>query len=96
MTRVVYKKNHGHYFECTGHSNYDKNGKDLVCAAVSTLCCTLANSLMEKGIEPIAYEDGAVVIRTSEEDLETSTIFHTVMIGFDCLAEQYGDYIEIF
>ena len=51
---------------------------------------------MEKGIEPIAYEDGAVVIRTSEEDLETSTIFHTVMIGFDCLAEQYGDYIEIF
>lgn len=55
MTTVIVKKNvNGEYkgFTCKGHSDFARNGKDIVCAAVSMLVINTINSM-----EELAKED---------------------------------------
>jgi len=49
----------------SGHSGYDRSGRDIVCAGISTLCYAAANALEDI----CGYEtDKTAVIRESEDD----------------------------
>ena len=105
MIRVTfYKKEDSYYrFESSGHADFDTHGKDIVCAAVSTLAQTLVNALIS-----IATVDPTVVVREDgflscelqcDSDLCDSdvvqTIFKTTKVGIEGISEVYTDYVEL-
>lgn len=57
--KVNYDENYINYFKVSGHANYDDYGKDIVCAAVSSIVitsCNLALKLDDKSLDVINKE----------------------------------------
>lgn len=81
----------------SGHAGHGKKGKDIVCAAVSTLFYTLGEALMQS--TPMLYEeplvkdeegDGYIVCHPKEEyEGNIARTYWTVLIGLQMIAEQY-------
>lgn len=90
VTQVTYKNEKGcHQFSCTGHADYDHDGKDIVCSAISILCSALVLSITELGYDA-HVENGDVRVMIDDYDTaELKAVFRTVMNGFSLLAEQY-------
>lgn len=108
MTEVYFSAlSYGWVFECSGHAGSNREyASDIVCAAVSALCLTLARSLEQAQSEgtvrltQYAVSDGYVFIEAEYGDGDysrriTDTIIHTVMTGFDAISEEYGEYVTI-
>lgn len=85
-----------------GHSGYDKIGKDIVCAAVSTLsqsivlgCYNVINTNFKYNIDDI---DSSLYIDISEyceDDLNKAQIlFQTFKYTIENLIVEYGKYIK--
>lgn len=89
----------------SGHANTNKKGRDIVCAAVSTLFYTLANAL-----ELSSKHIGTSLTVEDEEDLEEKRIccrpikghekavqqtFWTILVGLRTLASQYPNAIKL-
>lgn len=83
--------------DIVGHAEYGEKGEDIVCAGVSTLFYTLAESLyevrdmMEENIV-FNYEDGTGHIECkpkSEYEANVSLIYWTILKGFDLVARNY-------
>ncbi len=55
--------------DITGHSNYDEYGKDIVCAAVSSIVITTVNAIMKIDKECIDF--------IQSEDLNIKIMKHT-------------------
>ena len=101
---TFYKKDESYYrFESSGHADYDEHGKDIVCAAVSTLAQTLVNALISVAtVDPtvVVHEDGFLSCEIPcDSDVYDSdvvqTIFKTVKIGIEGISEVYTDYVEL-
>jgi hypothetical protein len=88
----------------TGHALFDKSGKDIVCAGVSTLFYTTANSLEDIcGLSTdstcrIVEEDGDVNARIllpgiSDKDIlgRAQVIMRTCQVGLMSLADDVND-----
>lgn len=89
-----------------GHAGADVKGKDIVCASASILLYTLAQvvqNMEEQGdlaVEPvIVTEDGdahiSCICKTDESYEETVSAFKVVRTGFDLLAQNYPQYVEL-
>lgn len=102
MIHVIYYRN---LFRVTveGHARSDEPGKDLVCAAASTLALTLAENARALQTEGNArrvtarLESGSAEIccdAVSRFKHVTTLIFDAVCIGFDALARNYPEYIQ--
>lgn len=88
-----------------GHAGFAPAGSDIVCAACTTLCLTLANAAEayeQKGLmleEPSALidsGDGFVEYRVSQEGKrEMDAVFNAVMQSFRLLEEAYPQYIHL-
>ena len=59
MIKVRIKKNNDliESIKCNGHANYDKYGKDIVCASFSTMIITTINAILEIDHDAIRYTD---------------------------------------
>lgn len=95
ITVRLTKSKNKYILEANGHAGYDP-GHDIVCAAVSMLTYTLASRLLELG-ENINKDDLAdgharIVIRKRGENL---AVLKTVWCGFESLADEYPDYVQI-
>ena len=72
-----------------GHGGGEK-GKDIFCAAASTLLITLVSTLDTAHIKHTAdIRDGYAEIKCNRP--ESRTVFYTCMCGFYTLAELYKD-----
>lgn len=85
-----------------GHANSAEHGKDLICAAVSTLVHTLAGnvrSLKEAGVAKdvqIILESGNALVscRAVEEKETLLCAYDTVTTGMIMLAQSYPEYVN--
>lgn len=83
----------------TGHAEYAEEGKDVVCAGVSTLLCTLADNVERLTAKhTIRMEKGdAIVSCIPSEDrmIETVITFGTILRGFRLMADAYPEYVTL-
>lgn len=103
MIKIEYERG-SHRVTVEGHAKSAEKGKDLVCCAVSTLCCTLAANaeriatFHEMARRPsIVLEDGHADIKCDAvhgyDDVVT-LMFDTVCTGFEMMAANYPDYVS--
>lgn len=86
----------------TGHAGSGEYGFDVICASVSMLTFNFANSVeLMTGLEPgLELTDGGGYLKvikpakmTPQQDQVWQTLFQSVVIGLENLAENSGEYV---
>lgn len=113
MTNVTFKiepasgiasEPHKIIFSSKGHAGYGPKGADIVCAALSALCCTLTYSMeLEKEENKLLslktkLEEGNVeleVVPRNKYEKGTIQAFGTILNGYRLLADNYPDYVRL-
>lgn len=95
--KVEEKNNLINYICIKGHANYAENGKDIVCASVSSIVITTINSIVRIDSSCIDYHenDGLIEIKILKH---TDIIDHLIENMLDLLnelAKNYSKYIKI-
>ena len=94
MTRVVVCRDERGVRSLTvsGHSGYAESGRDIVCAAVSTLITTCANAMESAaGLVPLVSQDEAA----TEQEHDAQVVFRTVLQGLRDVAQEYPKHLKI-
>ncbi|MDO5724873.1 MAG: ribosomal-processing cysteine protease Prp [Tissierellia bacterium] len=93
-----------------GHANYNEFGKDIVCAAVSTLVCTLDSYLSNLNLAKSIYEvktdsnyDGIdenfdIEFRFNQsffKDLKADAGIKFFLTGIKDISDSYSDYVNL-
>lgn len=80
-----------------GHANYAEPGKDIVCAAVSTLAQTLIASIEELTEDKIEYRisPGRVDINYRDLSERARLLVDSFFVGVNLIASEYPDNISI-
>ena len=92
--------------EAKGHAGYAEAGKDIVCASVSILMYTLAQSIIElrkrgmfEGDPTIELEEGDAIIKCKCDGYDTFVVayqnFEMIEDGFNILADNYPQYVRL-
>lgn len=100
MIRVSLRMENGLYtgFACKGHAGYAAAGKDIVCAAVSTLTTTCVNAL-----ESVAGVKAEATVREGEMTValpgnaghDAQVILAAMVQGLRDVAEQYPQHLQL-
>lgn len=82
--------------EISGHAGFAEHGKDIICAAVSSLAqsAALAIAAYDKTAQLEAVE-GHLKVEYTADDHYIDGITDTLKIGLDCIAGQYGEFLKI-
>lgn len=88
--------------EATGHAGHGKKGKDIVCAAISTLFYTLGEALWQSSSmlyeEPLIKDEdgiGYIVCHPKEEyEGNIARTYWTILVGMSAMAEQYPQNVK--
>ena len=83
--------------DVSGHAEHGKKGEDIVCAAISTLFYTLAETLYSAKhmmSEDIAFSDedgnGHISCKPKAEyEANISLIYWTILKGFEMVSKEY-------
>lgn len=81
-------------FRTEGHAGFEKKGKDIVCAAVSTLSINTANSIEALTNDKYSskQEDGLLeLILVEEISKESSLLLSSFFLGIKTISDEYGD-----
>ena len=80
-----------------GHAGYAEPGKDIVCAAVSTLVQTLIQSVEKLTTDLIEYDmkPGRVHIKWWNLSSESRTLIDSFFCGVDMISFAYPDHVRI-
>ena len=89
--------------DITGHAEHGKKGEDIVCAAISILFYTLAESLtqcknMLEDDMTFEYEDGNGHISCkpkNEFEANISLTYWTILNGFQLISENYKKNVNL-
>ena len=97
MIKIIVKENK--YIDSItikGHANYNEYGKDIVCAAVSSICLTTCNGIMslEDTIE-CNDNSGLLVIRVKKSTDINQKLLINMLDMLEELKSQYPKNIEI-
>ena len=81
----------------SGHAGYAEPGKDIVCAAVSTLAQTLIKSVVSFSTDLIEYDmmPGWVHIKFWSLSSESRTLVDSFFCGLDMISFEYPDHVQI-
>lgn len=92
----IKRKNRRVVVHVTGHAKAAAKGEDIVCAAVSVLVLTLQQVMVREKAQNLEYRlsEGDALI-TFLQDKKTKPYMHTVMCGFDFMANMYPQYIKL-
>ena len=89
-------------FRTEGHAEYAKHGKDIVCAAVSTLVMNTMESIHLLSSDVFDYEEDEkrgicdFKIISNPTSPETKLLFQSLLIGLQGVQEEYGEkYLRI-
>ena len=98
MIKVNVKKNNDNISELVikGHAGYDVHGKDIVCAAVSSMAITTVNNIIALE-DSIYYEEnsGLLIIRVKRDTEVNNKLLDNLVRMLTELKEQYPKNIEI-
>ena len=99
MIKIAIKENDGQFNEITinGHAKYDESGRDIVCAAVSSIVITSINGIMRLNYDAIDYmeaDDEMKIIMKKADDIINTLLFNMVEL-LEELKTQYPNNIEI-
>ena len=98
MIKVNIKNKNGKVYEIVvkGHAGYDIYGKDIVCAAVSTMMIVTVNNIISLD-DSINYVEDAGLLKISikEETDINQKLFNNVIMMLEELKSQYPKNIEI-
>lgn len=98
MIKVNVKYNNNKVYELVikGHAGYDVHGKDIVCAAVSSIAITTINNIIALD-DSIDYEEnsGLLVIRVKRDTEVNNKLLDNLVRMLTELKEQYPKNIEI-
>ena len=75
-----------------GHAGYAEKGKDIVCAAVTALACTLEKCMENAGEGSCEWKEGETCFTASGTE-NLRPCFETVITGLQMLAEEFPEYI---
>lgn len=80
-----------------GHAHYAEIGKDIVCAAVSTLAQTLIYSIEELTADKIKYvsKPGTVEIEHGDLTDGAQLLLNSFFVGVQMIADNYPAYVRI-
>lgn len=102
MIEVTYYREHNR-LTVQGHAKSDEYGRDLICAAASTLALTLGANvghMVDSGcaVNPVVkLEEGNAEISCQPKARyrhSVRQVFMAVCVGFEVLAAQWPDYIS--
>ena len=80
----------------SGHACYDVYGKDIVCAAVSSIVITTINILLSLDNQSISYNDSkGLTIEVLKSDLTTKKIINVLISNLYKLEKAYPKNIQI-
>jgi len=80
----------------TGHAGYEEEGKDIVCASVSSILITTVNAIMRISSEAISYkEKDGVEIIIRKHDKIVDILLENMVELFEELTREYPEYIKI-
>ena len=98
MIKVNVKYNNNNVYELVikGHAGYDVHGKDIVCAAVSSMAITTINNIIALD-DSIDYEEnsGLLIIRVKRDTEVNNKLLDNLVRMLTELKEQYPKNIEI-
>ena len=99
ITAKVIKKQGSYYsFICSGHAEYDDEGKDIVCSAVSMLVINTANAIdkfTETRIEG-SDEDHISWHFPEKPDDKAELLMDAMLLGLKEIETKYGnDYLRL-
>lgn len=98
MIKVNVKRNDNKVYELVikGHAGYDVHGKDIVCAAVSSMAITTINNIIALD-DSIDYEEnsGLLIIRVKRDTEVNNKLLDNLVRMLVELKEQYPKNIEI-
>ncbi|MDD2434992.1 MAG: ribosomal-processing cysteine protease Prp [Bacilli bacterium] len=78
-----------------GHADYDKYGKDIVCAAVSSIVITTVNAMMKIDQDSIDYDNSHDLIIKINKHMEVTDLLIQNMVDLlKELEEQYPKNIK--
>lgn len=79
-----------------GHAGYDEYGKDIVCAAVSSIVITSINAMLRYDSTSVCYEedDGQVELVILKHDVVVDLLLANMIDLLKELRETYGKYIK--
>jgi len=100
MIKVELKKTNDHISNITvsGHANYDKKGKDIVCAAVSTALILTANAISKFKLDhktDLKVNDGYFELKVNNKDEIINNLLLNLEYSLIDLEKQYPIYIKI-
>ena len=98
MIKVNVKRNDNKVYELVikGHAGYDVHGKDIVCAAVSSMAITTINNIIALD-DSIDYEEnsGLLKIRVLKDTEINEKLLNNLVNMLSELVSQYPKNIEI-
>ena len=98
MIKVNVKYNNNKVYELVikGHAGYDVHGKDIVCAAVSSMAITTINNIIVLD-DSVDYEEnsGLLIIRVKRDTEVNNKLLDNLVRMLTELKEQYPKNIEI-
>lgn len=82
----------------SGHAGYDEPGKDIVCAAISTLSQVFVASVEELTAAKIktAQTGGYMEIVIEESTERAQVLLDSFLLGCRMIANQYPDNVRVF
>lgn len=99
MIKVIYQADDHEfrYLEVSGHAESGEYGKDLICAAVSSIMFGLMNGLDILADDQIVIEQEAnrIVIQNDGNSAKASDYLELAMIQLRTIEESYQQYIKI-
>lgn len=94
--RIKYKSNMVEEISISGHAGYADKGKDLICAAVSSISIGLCNVIdVLKATADIEIGDNLIKISNIGMDELSQTVLNTAIIQLETVEEQANKYLEI-
>lgn len=92
---VITKHENG--LSVVGHAHYAEIGKDIVCAAVSTLVQTLLWSLdgLTEDVYNSTSKPGEVVIRYGNLSKGAQLLVDSFFVGVQMIADNYPEYVRV-
>ena len=104
INAVLNTNEHGDYigFEVKGHSGSNVRGRDIVCAAVSSIVQTVLIGIDEVvGVkDTYIIDDGYIKCSipndlSEAQSLQIQTLIKTMHLGLGSIAEQYHNFVRI-
>ncbi len=95
MIKVNIKQNH---IEINGHAMFDDYGKDIVCAAVSSIVITSINGILRLDDKAINYKSSSdgIIIDILKDSRETNLLILNMISLLKELEEKYSKNIKIY